>query len=177
MMGAFIVRRLRRDERGVAAIEFAILLPFLILLCFGGYAVAEAVSIGRKVTITARAVADLTSQYASMSDSDMSNVLGASAQIIAPYSFAPLTIRLSEVSTDPTGQKATVTWSTGANKYSKGDPITLPPAMNVPNQNYIYSEVGYSFQPSYFSAFGPFAIGDSIYMLPRLSPNITYTGS
>ncbi|MGO4686267.1 TadE/TadG family type IV pilus assembly protein [Hyphomicrobium sp. 2TAF46] len=172
------IRRLSKDCRGVAAIEFALLLPLLVLLYLGGYAVARSVAISRKVTITTRALADLTSQFVTMSSSDMTTVINASAQIIAPFPTEPLSIRLSEITTDATGTAATVTWSTGLNQtpYSANQKFALPTGMNSPNTSYIFSEVGYQYKPIYGDV-GPFNITDKLYMRPRLSPNVNYSGS
>src|SRR5271168_1289856 len=132
-------------DQGVAAVEFAVILPFLLLLFLGGFSIEQAVAISRKVTITTRALADLTSQYVDMSASNMSNVLNASAQIIAPFNAAPLSIRLSEITTDATGDIATVTWSTGFNQtpYNTDQIYVIPSGMNKPNTSYILSQVVY----------------------------------
>lgn len=174
-----VPRTFGRDRSGVAAIEFAMLLPIMVLLLFGGYAIAEAVLLSRKVTITTRALADLTSQYASVSASDTATILSASRQIIAPFDSAPLGMRLSEISTDATGLIATVAWSQGVNAtaYPGGTLITLPTGMRTPNTSYILSEVTYSYNPAaIYGLVGPFNISDKIFMLPRISNNIPYTG-
>lgn len=164
-------------DRGGAAIELALLLPLAVLLCFGGYDLASATAVSRKVTITARALADLTSQYATMSTADMSTVINASTQIMAPYASAPLTIRISEITTDNTGLNATVTWSVGQNQnaYVSASPIHLPAGMNTPNTSYIFSEVGYAYKPV-VNFVGLFRLSDQLYMLPRVSPTVQYPG-
>lgn len=175
------MRRLRfqngfgRNKSGVAAIEFAMILPVMLLLMFGGYAIAEAVMLSRKVTITTRALADLTSQYASLSATDISTILNASSQVIAPFATSPMWMRLSEVRTDATGANASVVWSKAVNTtdYLNGAPVTLPVAMRTPNTYYILSEVTYSYAPlSVYGLVGPFTISDNIFMLPRISTDI-----
>jgi len=176
-MATLGIRKLTRDCHGTAAIELALILPLMVLLCFGGYALANAVAISRKVTITARALADLTSQYVTMSASDMTTVVNASAQIIAPFAPAPLSIRISEITTNSTGASATVTWSVGLNQvpYPSAQSFALPSGMNSPNTSYIFSEVGYKYTPV-VGSIRPFTLADQIYMLPRLSPSVNYTG-
>jgi Flp pilus assembly protein TadG len=49
-------------ESGVAAIEFAFILPFMLVLYFGLLDLTGLVSVNRKMTSTASVVADLTGQ-------------------------------------------------------------------------------------------------------------------
>jgi Flp pilus assembly protein TadG len=167
-------------RRGTAAVEFALILPILLLLFCGGFALTQAILISRKVTITTRALADLTSQYVTMSASDMANVLNASSQIIAPFSATPLSIRVSEITTDALGVTAKVAWSAGLNQtpFQANTPYVLPVGMNVPNASYILSQVSYSYSPTaMYASFGPVSLSDSLFMVPRLSTSVAYTGS
>jgi Flp pilus assembly protein TadG len=59
--------RLRQDESGVSAVEFAMLLPVMLTLYLGAVEVGQAVAIDRKVTLTSRTLADLASQVSSLS--------------------------------------------------------------------------------------------------------------
>jgi Flp pilus assembly protein TadG len=174
------LRAFAKCHRGTAAVEFAVILPILLVLFCGGFALTQAILISRKVTITTRALADLTSQYVTMSASDMANVLNASSQIVAPFSSSPLSIRLSEITTDALGLTAKVTWSAGLNQtpFPTNTPYVLPAGMNIPNASYILSQVSYSYTPpSMYGSIGPFSLSDSLFMVPRLSTSVTYTGS
>ena len=79
----------RRDQRGVSAVEFAMLLPLMITLYLGAVEISQGVAIDRKVTLTARTVADLASQVTSINNSDMTNMLNAAAAVIAPFAAEP----------------------------------------------------------------------------------------
>ena len=81
--------RLGRDQRGVSAVEFAMLLPLMITLYLGVVEISQAVGIDRKVTLTTRTVADLASQVTSITNADMTNLLGASSSVISPYDATP----------------------------------------------------------------------------------------
>ena len=89
-----------KDTHGVAILEFALILPILLLLSFGGYATTEYILASRKAALACRTVADLASKYASIGGSDMADILNASVLVIAPLPSAPLTVRLSEVSAE-----------------------------------------------------------------------------
>lgn len=75
------------DRRGLAAIEFAFILPILITLYFGLTELVRAVDNGRKVTLFARTVADLSGRVGNSSSSagDMDKILSAAGAILRPF--------------------------------------------------------------------------------------------
>ena len=83
-------KRFAVERRGLAAVEFAALLPVMATLYLGSVEVTTAVAIQRKVDLTARSLADLTSQFTAVSNADMTNILNSSSAIIAPYPSARL---------------------------------------------------------------------------------------
>lgn len=170
-------RRFRAARSGAVAVEFGFVAPVLMAMFFGGYSIVQAVAVGRKVTIATRALADLTTQFASMKTDDMTAVLNASAQIIAPFDPSVLTLRLTEVTTDVTGLLPKVTWSVARNTtaYTCGAPFVLPLSMMKPNTSYIFSEVNYKYTPIVTAYLSPFTMTDHIYMLPRISNSVTYS--
>src|SRR5437763_8995332 len=94
---------LARDQRGVSAVEFAMLLPLMITLYLGAVEISQGVGIDRKVTLTSRTVADLASQVTTIASSDMQNILNASSSVIAPYDSTKLQVTVSEVTIDSNG--------------------------------------------------------------------------
>jgi len=79
------LRQFRRDRRGASAIEFALLAPLMLGLYIGCVEISEGVAADRKVTLTAGALANLTSQVTTLTTTDMSNILNASIAIMNPY--------------------------------------------------------------------------------------------
>lgn len=73
------------DSRALAATEFAVMVPLMLVLFFGTIEVSSGVAIDRKVTIMARTLSDLTSQSTSVGDTDMTNFFAASYGIMTPY--------------------------------------------------------------------------------------------
>lgn len=168
-----------RARRGVAAVEFALLLPFLLALYLGGYEITQALSLYRKLTDTTTEIANIVSQYAIMSSSDVNSVFAASTQIMMPASATNLKIVLSEVSTDASSNP-TVTWSqayNGASALQASSKVTLPAGLAMANTSYILVQTTYQFTPVIGAAFvPPISLHNQIYMLPRRSNSITYTG-
>ena len=173
-----IVRDLRRhlgglagDERGVSAVEFAMLLPLMLTLYLGAVEVSQAISADRKVTLTARTVADLVSQDQSISNSNMTNYLNAATAVMAPYGSANLKVVVSSVYVDANGA-AKVQWSDTFNgsARTKGSSVTLPAALNVPKSSLIWAEVQYAYTPVIgYVITGALTLKDQIYMRPRQS--------
>jgi Flp pilus assembly protein TadG len=166
--------RLRRDQRGVSAVEFAMLLPLMITLYLGAVEISQGVGIDRKVTLTTRTVADLASQVSSINNADMANLLNASSSVIAPYDSSKLKVTVSRVDVDANGG-AKVVWSDslGGTARSAGSTVTLPAALNVANSSLIWSEVSYSYTPTIgYVITGTLNLSDQLYMRPRLSDKV-----
>ena len=85
------------DISGIAATEFAIVVPVMLLLFFGTDEFASGIAVNRKVTLMARTLSDLTSQSTSVADTDMTNFFAASTAIMTPYSATGLKQVLSLV--------------------------------------------------------------------------------
>src|SRR6516225_9443327 len=130
--------RLCRDQDGMSAVEFAMLLPLLLTLYLGAVEISQAVGVDRKVTLTSRTVADLASQSTSLVSADMQNVLNASAAVIAPFDPSQLKVTVSEVNIDNNGN-ATIAWSCtlGGSAHAVGSGVTLPPALKIANTSLI----------------------------------------
>ncbi|HVM99225.1 MAG TPA: TadE/TadG family type IV pilus assembly protein [Caulobacteraceae bacterium] len=167
--------RLRRDNRGVAALEFALLVPVVIIVYAGGFEIAQAATVYRKLTDTTVQLANVTSQYTQVAKSDLSTISSASSQIMAPYSTSSLTIVVSEVGTDAAGA-ATVQWS---QKYPSGSglavgaPVTMPTGFATPSSYYILVQTSYTYTPTIGSAFvSSIPMTNQIFMVPRQSSSI-----
>ena len=170
------VRRMRivEDERGLALVEFACVLPVLLLMYLAGYQLTDALSCNRKVTIATRAVADLITQNSSVTTTQVNTILSASSKVLTPYSASNALIRVTEFTTDSNGN-TTVTWSMDnrGGGRSKGTTFILPPAIKMNSTSIILSETVYSYSPAVtFRTVGPLTLSDTVYMNPRVSSTV-----
>lgn len=177
------------DEKGTSAIEFALIFPVLLSIFVGVSEVGQAVSISRKVTITTRTITDLVTQQTSLSQSALSTLLQASAQTIAPYSSSNISITVSEIYTNSSG-KSTVCWSSSSpnsnNALTPGSSFALPsnlvptgtsPGTYTPTY-LVYGLASYAYTPAWgYNIIGTMALSDHLYLAPRNSTSITYTGT
>ena len=88
------------DDRGVAAVEFALILPVMLLLYVGTVDVSRGVSASRKLDVLSRSLSDLTSQQptaSAMTSSTIANNFTAAAAIMAPFPIAALKMTVSAI--------------------------------------------------------------------------------
>ncbi len=167
-------RRLIRDERGVSAVEFAMLLPLMITLYIGGVEVSSAIAVDRKVTLVARTLGDLVAQSTSVNANDMTNILNAASSVVQPYSGSLIQVTVSRVDVDG-NSVAKVVWSKTKNGTARApnSTVTLPPALNTANTSLIWAESQYAYTPTMgYVITGTLQLRDQIYMRPRLSDTV-----
>ncbi|MEM6616535.1 MAG: TadE/TadG family type IV pilus assembly protein [Pseudomonadota bacterium] len=167
--------RFNSDSRGTSGIEFAMILPVMVILYVGCVEVSDSVSNNRKVAAVASAVGDLAAQSANLSDGEINDIFDAATAIIAPYSAAPLEMVLTGVAVDNNGN-ARVAWSEarGRTEYSENSTFPLPNRLAQPNTFHVVSEVDYKYTPLLQSFIGgPITLSETFYLRPRRSTQIS----
>ena len=106
--------RFLRDHKGVAAVEFALILPLLLALFFGTFEVTQAIMASRKLQAVVRVTADLAGQYSVLRSEDSEEIFKASNEVMEPYDTSLLGVVLSGVEIDETGM-AKIIWSFAKN--------------------------------------------------------------
>ena len=169
---------LLHNRSGLAAVEFALILPLMVMLYLGSVEVGQAIAIDRMVTLTATTLTNVVTQYTTISAStDIPDILGASASILTPYAASNAKVVLSSVVIDVNGN-ATVVWSKAQNGAARvaGSSITVPSGMATPNSSLVLGEVSYAYSPVIdILTLGPFSLSESIFMVPRSSATIVLT--
>jgi Flp pilus assembly protein TadG len=171
-----VVSRFKASRHGVAAVEFALIAPVMLLMLLGTYEVAQAIAAKRKAVLTATTVANIVTQYTSISATlTMPDILNASASVLTPFAAANAIVVVSSISIDAQG-KATIAWSQALNGAARpvGQVVVIPAALDVPNTSLIFGETTYSYTPDIdFMSLGTSNLYSSVYMLPRSSTSIT----
>ncbi|QHO73829.1 pilus assembly protein TadG [Bradyrhizobium sp. CCBAU 051011] len=168
---------LRGNNSGVAAVEFAMIIPLMAMLLVGTNEFSAGVAIDRKVTIMARTLSDLTSQNEKVTDAQLTNFFNASKAVMTPYASAPVEGTITELWINPTTLKARVQWSKGANAHSAGDIIEIPEALKIAGTYLIYSEVKYKYIPSvawFLNKANGITLSDVTFTRPRQSLCVMY---
>ncbi len=174
-----LIARLVRNERGSAAVEFAVIVPIMLTLFFGMVEFSSGVAVDRKVTLVARTMSDLVSQSSSVSDTDLTNITTTGKAIMTPYPTAPLKTTVSELYVDPTTLTAKVKWSKGSAARGLDTTVAIPTALKIGGTYLIYAEVDYKYVPTigYVMAKAGITLSDFTYTRPRLGSCVLYASA
>ena len=168
------VQDLVGDCRGLAAIEFAMIVPIMLVLFFGTDEFSG-IAVNRKVTMMARTLSDLTSQNISITDAQLTNIFNASSAIMTPYSATPVRSTITELYVDPATLAARVQWSKGSAPRAAGTTVAIPTALQAGGSYLIYSEVSYAFVPSVgYVLKNSITLSDFTFTRPRQSTCVMY---
>ncbi|WP_107352014.1 TadE/TadG family type IV pilus assembly protein [Methylobacterium sp. Leaf361] len=138
------------NTRGVAALEFALVLPVMLALLFGTTEFGRAIDHYRKVTMLARAVADLTSQgdtQSPMTAATMTDILASAKLVLSPYpiSGAKIVISALGVAADGAGQprvcSSYATSNGTARTVGTASDLKVPEGFQLAGMRYVLAEV------------------------------------
>ena len=104
------LRRWVQDQRGVSALEFALIMPIIVVLIFGMANVSQALMAQRRVNHIASWMGDLTAQSQTMADSDFTDIFSVAGFMMKPLDQSNLSIRLTSIIVD-TNNVPRVDWS------------------------------------------------------------------
>ncbi|MGH6977695.1 MAG: TadE/TadG family type IV pilus assembly protein, partial [Brevundimonas sp.] len=84
MRSPAFLRRFRRDQKGLSAVEFALLAPVMILLYFGMVELCQAYMAQKRMSHVASMVADLTARAEVVNQSGLNDTFNIGGQIMQP---------------------------------------------------------------------------------------------
>jgi Flp pilus assembly protein TadG len=182
------MRSWRCDQDGIAAVEFAMLLPVMITLFFGVVEVSLALLCRADVSKMASTAADLISQANTLNSADLGNVYAAAGTILYPYydpsasgSDKP-SIRLTSVVDDGSGAvgkdhlTGKVAWTctqagTGSltpATRAVGSTVTFTQPLMTEGGSVIIAEIAYNYaSPTTKVIAGPINFTNNFYTKPR----------
>lgn len=192
-------RRFARDARGVAALEFAMILPLMMLLYMGVLELSMGYQASRKVSLLSRTLSDVSSQSTGqITAADMSDLRKSANWILAPFPIASGQVRVTVSSVIFKGTAATPTaftdWSVGYEGVkrpctqltvtaSDAAPTltTVPSGVASPGTTVIIADVSYDYKPLLGGSFksvgggtlSQVTLAQTSYMKPRNVAQVT----
>lgn len=139
----------RRDQRGVSAVEFALIAPFLILIYFGLAELSQGLMAKRRVSHAASAVGDLVGQTESLNNAQKNDIFAAASNIVSPFPTAPLKLRITSITGNASGAPR-VDWSDGSPGLEAYDHCAVVPSfptglITAAGENVIMAEATYTY--------------------------------
>lgn len=184
-------KRFRGDSRGVAAIEFAFIVPVLLIMYFVTMEASQAIETSKKVSRIGSMVADLVTQQQSVVKANLDSIMQIGTSTLQPYNRSSPTIIITGIQiTDEASPKVQVAWSrklvagTASADAAKNTTTTVPTALQIRNTFLIRVESDLGYKPiitwsangsqslGLTSAFNNISMSETYYLRPRRSPTI-----
>lgn len=143
-----ILGRLRRDRKGVSAVEFALIAPVLVCFYFGCIEISTMLITDRKVTSTAASVGDLVARLPSIDTAEMNNIFNSTVINMAPNDFTDTRIRVTSIVFAADGVTPVVSWSRSTanwTAHANGAVMTVPAGIIPTGGSVILTEVEYDY--------------------------------
>ena len=180
------LRRLLRNEQGVAAIEFAFIAPLVFTLFVGAVEVSQAFTVDRRVMQVAQTTGDLVARAdASITQSEMTDIMSVGSYIMLPYASTGLEMTIRNITSSPSSATSTKqSWYCTYNSNGTGSNTcacnvtgyTIPTGLVSTNDSVVVAEVRYFYTPLLFDSVlknvltktgGYYIISKKSYLKPR----------
>lgn len=139
-----VVKRLLREQRGSAAVEFAFIVPILLLMYYGMVEATQALLVDRRVGVVNTTVGDLIAQRPQVKKSDIADIFKISTTILKPFPSNNLGIRVVSIEVNP-GGVPTEQWR--ETHGTMPNPVDLSDIKEkTPGAAFIRAETAYTYQ-------------------------------
>jgi hypothetical protein len=172
-----LLSRLLRDDRGIAATEFGLILPILALFSAGTIEYSRLILLTQKLQSGSFILSDLAARDRTLSEGQLSSIFLALDNIIQPFEFdVDGRAIVTSVGVNSSNQRIVYWQRAGAGTLvvtsqigSEGGTATLPAGLDISEgETVIASEVFYDFEPLFGLGLSPRVIRRVSYFKPRL---------
>lgn len=170
--------KLRRDSKGVAAVEFGLLAPVLLIMLLGTIELSRAISIDRKFGLVTSTIADLVAREQTLRAADITAMYDIVDHLMKPWDSSVLKLSIIPVKANPANRNDTRVYAGTANRptlhgaaqLSKCSTYPLTTDMLSSGASVIVVETSYAFKPLFIgSIIGSSTWTDKAMLTPRNS--------
>ena len=170
--------KLRKDSAGVAAVEFGLIAPILLLMLMGVIELSRAISIDRKFGAVTSTIADIVAREKTLNASDIAAMYDIVDHLMKPWDASTLKLAIIPVKSSPSNGSDTKVYAATTNRPTlHGAPLkakcasyTLSANMLAPATSVIVVETTYQFTPLFSSSIiGSSTWTDKAVLSPRNS--------
>jgi Flp pilus assembly protein TadG len=182
-------RDFARRDGAMAAVEFALLLPVMLVTYLGTVEAGGVITVDRKLANLALTLANLTARANNaLQDTDINGIMNASAAVLSPYDSTAAGMVISSIvfdsSSPPNGY---VVWSDAAGAGAvaltpscKNNVSTtlVPNSVRTANGSVILAQAKYPYTPTIgYVLTGTFSLTENDIMVPRNLSSVPRTNS
>lgn len=177
----------RRDIAGIAVVEFAYLMPVMMIMLVGSLEISRAVSMDRKFGLVTALVADMIAREKTMSAAQVNAIYGIADHLMSPYDTndGMLKVSITPVKANPANVNDTKVYAAatnrpglrgGAAEKAKGAVYAMTPGLLEAGASAIVVETSFRFKPLFaglvgyvHDGFGEITWTDKAVLAPRNS--------
>ncbi|MDB5424807.1 MAG: pilus assembly protein TadE [Phenylobacterium sp.] len=171
-----MLRRFGKDERGLAAMEFALIAPVMMLLYYGTAELTVAMMAEQRASHVASVVGDLAAQENTINTAKMNDIFAVGDAIMKPFATSSLQLRVTDVKADAAGVPKVI-WSRaqGMDQLGAGTASGFPSGLLAAGDAVIMAEVQYTYDSPIHKAL-PTALTfhEKFYLRPRRSSEVAW---
>jgi Flp pilus assembly protein TadG len=175
-----------RDKRGVAAVEFAFVVPLLLCMYFVTLEASQGIETDKKVNRIASNVADLIAQQTDITPAEVMAIMDIAKTTVAPYNRSTPTIEVISIQLDNSATPvAKAVWSLKLDAsgnpvavVAKNSVVTVPTDLRVANAAYVQVKSTLVYKPviawaadtnsiGLLNAFSNITMGQTMLLVPR----------
>ena len=146
-----LLQKYRDNERGIAAIEFAIIAPIMIAMYFGLAEMASAISVDRKISHGTNVAGDLSTQQPEIKDEDIEEVLAAALRVMDIPDVDRVSIDMESfilpAEGDPPQSQGRITVNGSVGNFNQFDATTLDAKLLNATSGVMVTRVRYKYTP------------------------------
>lgn len=173
-----MLRSFRKHEGGLAALEFALVAPIMILLYMGMAELTMAMMAERQAAHSASVVGDLVAQSISMDATQMNDIFNVGNAIMKPFPASSLSFRVTSVKADVNGIPKVV-WSQGhgLGAMTAGATVgSFPANLLAAGDSVIEADVAYTYTSPIMQVLPtPITYSNSFYLKPRRVSEVPFS--
>ena len=143
------VKNFLHNRDAVGAVEFVLILPFMLILWMGVVELIELHLSGRKATVAAQTAADLIAQEKSMTSGQLDDIVAAVKEVMKPYPSSSMGFDFASVEADLDGN-VSIGWRHALGTVEAGTNI---PARAIPlvtqNDSVIAVKITYTHETTF----------------------------
>lgn len=176
------LRKFLYDQRGVGAVEFALIVPLLLLIYLGSVDLADGMDTNKKVSRSASSLADLVARQLSVTPDDLNDMFNIGRASLLPYGRSSPKIRITAIKVEGTATANSlmpkVDWSYAnvadfvAKKGTVGD---LPSSLVGEGAYFIKVDVELDYKPLNAWISTSIPMSETYYLAPRYTNTIPCT--